>query len=75
VILDAYGTAVQQLVIPGPTTNSRRYDAWVTADLVSGGGWQPLHLDVPGPANGASIVLTVTNAVSNLFYRTGVKLP
>ena len=74
VILDAYGQAVQQLVIPGPTTNSRHYDAWVSADLVAG-AWQPLHLDVPGPANGASMVLTVTNAMSNLFYRTGVKLP
>ena len=74
IIRSASGLPINQLVIPAPTTNSRLYDAWVATDLVSG-AWQPLHLDLAGPANGATLVLSVTNETTNVFYRTGVRIP
>ncbi len=73
-IQQAAGLGVMSLTVPAPTTNSRVYDAWFTTDLVDA-PWQAIGLNVPGPANGASILLTVTNSLENAVYRTGVKVP
>jgi hypothetical protein len=68
------GGGIMQLLVPAPTTNSRVYDAWSAADLLNP-VWQPLNLNVPGAADGSSLLLTVTNTANGLYYRTGVKVP
>jgi hypothetical protein len=64
-----------QLTVPEPTTNSRRYDAWFATQLEDNMVWTPHNLNVIGATDGGSIVLTVTNIQSNVFYRIGVKVP
>jgi hypothetical protein len=72
-IYSAGGGAVLMIPAGPPTTNSRVYDAWFSADLAAG-AWQPLNLNVPGAADGGVVILSVTNDADGLFYRTGVKL-
>ncbi len=72
-IINATGENVLQLQAGPPTTNSRIYDVWYTPDIMAG-TWTPLNLDVPGENNGGALLLSVTNAASEGFYRTGVKL-
>ncbi len=74
-ILEAQtGPGVMYLDIPGPTTNSRMYDAWISTNLVDG-TWERTNLDMPGAPNGANVTLTDTNQGGKLFYRTGVRIP
>ncbi|MCO6401621.1 MAG: hypothetical protein J5I99_10390 [Verrucomicrobia bacterium] len=72
-IVHMEGSGVLQLQAGPPTTNSRVYDVWHKADLMSG-AWAPLNLDVPGANDGGALQLLVTNAAGVGFFRTGVKL-
>jgi hypothetical protein len=58
-----------------PTSTNRLYDVWWTTNLAGNVVWQPMGLNVPGRADGASVPLRVTNTLPTVFYRTGVKLP
>lgn len=73
-IINAEGASVLQLQAGPPTTNSRVYDAWFTSDIMSG-QWTPLNVTVPGAADGSAVMLSVTNATQEGFYRTGVRIP
>ena len=73
-IVQASGGGILQLIVPAPTTNSRRYDAWFTTNLM-GSQWQNLNFNTPGASDGSALTLTVTNTVESAVYRTGVKLP
>ncbi len=73
-IVQATGGGILQLMVPAPTTNSRRYDAWFTTNLM-GSQWQNLNFNTPGASDGSALTLTVTNTVESAVYRTGVKLP
>ena len=64
-----------QIPSPTPTSPQRRYDVWWTTNLVGPVVWNRVGLNVPGAANGAAVVLTVTNAHPAAVYRTGVRLP
>lgn len=73
-IINADGAGVLQLQAGPPTTNSRVYDAWFTDDIVNG-TWTPLDATVPGAGDGSAVFLSVTNATTEGFYRTGVRIP
>ena len=45
------------------------------ADLLGQAAWQPLGLNVRGAADGAAVILRVTNTLPAATYRTGVRLP
>lgn len=73
-IVQAAGLGIFSLTVPAPTTNSRVYDAWFSTNLL-GPDWQAVNLNIPGAANGAGLVLVVTNTTEGAVYRTGVKVP
>ncbi len=73
-IVNVLGVGPLNLTVPGPTTNSRVYDAWYSTSLLSQ-AWTPLNLNVPGAANGGPVTLNVTNTLDVLHYRTSVGLP
>ncbi len=73
-IHDAHGSDVLNLMINGPTTNSRLYDVWYTPDL-SGSGWIPMNMNILGKNDGGPVTLVLTNSGSIRFLRTGVKIP
>ena len=68
------GDVIMLIQVGPPTTNSRRYDVWVTEDLVNP-AWVPRNLDVSGANDGSALWLSVTNEGFGGFYRSGVKLP
>lgn len=74
VITQISGTGEMQLWVPAPTTNSRRYEAWYSTNLMAD-AWQAMGFNQPGPANGAAFYFTVTNSGELRVYRTGVKVP
>ena len=60
----------------GPLTSPLRvYDLWWKTNLLDELPWQPLGLNVPGAYDRSPITLTVTNACSEVFYKTGVRVP
>jgi Glycosyl hydrolases family 31/Calx-beta domain/Domain of unknown function (DUF5110) len=66
---------VVTLSINAPTTNSRVYDLSYSTNLL-GDVWWPIGLNVPGAANGGSLMLNVTNnADESRHYRARVFLP
>jgi len=66
---------VVTLLINAPTTNSRVYDLSYSTNLL-GDLWWPIGLNVPGAANGGSLMLNVTNnADASRHYRARVFLP
>lgn len=67
----APGAALGLLV--SPTSTGRLYDVYWRADLLDSNAWVGMNLDVPG--NGGPLTLTITNAASQMHYRTGAKLP
>ena len=73
--VDATIVGTMKLPSPTPTSPQRRYDVWWTTNLVGPVVWNRVGLNVPGAANGAAVVLTVTNQHPAAVYRTGVKLP
>lgn len=73
-VVQVSGAGVFDLVVPAPTTNSRRYDAWFSTNLMNG-QWQAFNLNATGALNGSTLTLTVTGSVESAVYRTGVKLP
>lgn len=63
------------LLIQAPTTNSRMYDISYSTNLL-GDLWWPIGLNVPGAADGGSLMLNVTNtADESHHYRARVFLP
>jgi predicted alpha/beta superfamily hydrolase len=73
-IVHAEGYETISIQTGTPTTNSRIYDVWHSADLMDY-QWTPLNLNVQGAADGSAIMMNVTNAGEVGHYRTGVKLP
>ena len=73
----AYGQGYILRIMAGPpTTNSREYDVYWKTNLKNGAeGWTALQLNVPGDDSGGPVMLIITNNATNLFYRTGVKIP
>lgn len=57
-----------------PTTNSRVYDVFWCSNLLTG-AWNASGLRVPGRADGGIVILSFTNALPNLFFHSGVRLP
>ncbi len=68
------GVGTMILLAGPPTTNSRNYTVYWKTNLMEH-SWVPYGVLVQGAANGTAVQLTVTNAVGQRFYRTGVALP
>lgn len=75
-VVSSISGAAANLVVAGPTTNSRVYDAWWTTNLLANPVvWNRYGLNVPGSDTGTNLVLHITNATPFRIYRTGVALP